>query len=298
MNDEQQRGKGKVEWSLDLGVINDRVTKQVGQWAKTAGINDPDAIHQSTFTEPLAGAVRARVLLDLSIGAARVHPIHTPNLIEADLTHVGEVRFDVKRDDAEAVDVHLHQHAQPADWLRNAFGWAGSKGQLRWDIGLTTAIALELVIKGGAGESEFDLRDLHITALHISGGVGVANIILPHGTYTAHIDCGVGKIDVVVPHSTTATLIINGGAGDLSLAIGEQADVTARIAGGVGGVQVRLARDEAARVEAQRGIGGIKVPHVLAAQGESAWQTPGYDDASRRTLIQYRGGVGGFTVTL
>lgn len=289
-----------TEWSFDLGTLRDQVQGQVEDWAKAAGLTEDTTVKQSTFTEPLAGATRARVTLDFSVGQARLHALTNDHLLEADVTHVGEVKFAAQRpaDDPSAPELHLYQAAAPKDWFRNVVGWLGSGGRLHWDVGLTPHIPLELTIKGGAGTCEFDLQRVQVTELRLHGGVGEQSIILPSGAYHARIDGGVGKLDLVIPYGAIVTLEINAGAGEVTLSLGEQTAVTGQITGGVGAVTVRLAKDSAVRVEAERGLGGVSIGGGLVAVDgtPNLWQTPDYDTAAAVTRLHYRGGVGAFSV--
>jgi len=287
-----------TEWSFDFGTIHDHVHEQVEGLAKAIGLREDATVKQSTFTEPLAGATRARVVLDFSVGQARLHALTSDNLLEADLTHVGEVRFAAQRsaDDPTVPEIQLHQVAAPKDWIRDVVGWLGSGRRLRWDVGLTPRIPLDLTIKGGAGNCEFDLQRVQVSELRLQGGVGEQNVILPSGTYHARIEGVVGKLDLVIPYGAVVTLEINAGAGEVTLSLGEQTVVTGRINGGVGAVAVRLAKGSAVRVEVERGLGGISIGGGLVAVGAAAWQTSNFDAAGAVTRLHYRGGVGAFSV--
>lgn len=285
----------KTEWSFDFNTVGEKIS----DWAKSAGLNDEEAVRQSTFTEPIEGAASAAVTLEFSVGKVRVHAINTANLIEADITHVGEVLFDVKRDESAGAllkQVYLHQSGQASDWLRNVFGWIGSGQRLTWDIGLATTVPMELIIRGGTGKSDYDLQALQVTDLKLHTGVGEVNLILPGGKYTARVECGTGKVDVIVPQGAEIDLDVQAGTGEVNLEIGENASVLARIHAGVGGFNIQSARGGVTRVEVQRGIGSIRLADKFVKHSDSVWQTAGYDEAEKRTTIFYHAGVGTFNV--
>jgi hypothetical protein len=285
----------KTEWSFDFSTIGEKIA----DWARSIGLNDEEAVRQSTFTEARDDAASAAVTLEFSVGKVRVHSITTTNLIEADVTHVGEIQFDVQRSEVGGRphrQIYLHQSGQASDWLRNVFGWIGSGQRLSWDVGLTTGLPLELVIRGGTGKAEYDLQALTVTDLRVNTGIGEVNLILPGGKYPARIECGTGKVDLIVPQGAEIDLDVQAGTGEVNLEIGEDAAVLARVNAGVGTFTIRSPHSGETRIEVQRGLGAQHFAERFIRQSDSIWQTAGYDAASRRTTIFYRAGVGTLNV--
>ncbi|MCS7071608.1 MAG: hypothetical protein NZM00_08890 [Anaerolinea sp.] len=281
----------KTEWSFDFSTIGEKIA----DWARSIGLNDQEAVRQSTFTEAIDDAASAAVTLEFSVGKVRVHAINTANLLEADVTHVGEIQFEVQRGEAGGrphKQIYLHQSGQASEWLRNVFGWIGSGQRLSWDVGLTTSVPLELVIRGGTGRSEYDLQALTVTDLKVSTGIGEVNLILPGGKYPARIECGTGKVDLIIPQGAEIDLDVQAGTGEVNLEIGEDTAVLARVRAGVGTFTIRSAHSGETRIEVQRGLGSLHLDDRFIRQSDSIWQTAGYDAATRRTTIFYRAGVG------
>jgi hypothetical protein len=235
-----------------------------------------------TFEESalIGGADSARVELDLSVGYTTVAALSdSANLIEAELTHVGEARLEVSGEREKSV--RLYQTDTHVGWPINLFDWFISEDELRWEVGLSPNIPIELEVNGGVGDARLDLRGMELMALSIDGGVGRIDLTLPAGgaLYDARANVGVGSLDIEVPRG---------------------AEVNLRIKGGVGGVTIDVPDDGAVRLEAEGGLGGVDVPsrfdRVSGSGNTGTWETSNFAEAEHRITIDFEGGVGGFTV--
>jgi predicted membrane protein len=295
--------KYKTEWSFSF----DQLGKDIGEFVTNLGGGSEETIRQDEFSAALDGAASAQVRIDFSIGESRLHALtNLDNLIEADLTYVGDIRF-VVTGEAEK-SVILSQSAKPSDWARNIVGWIGSRGKLRWDIGLATGIPIALEVHGGVGEVKLDLTELDLTSFHLYGGTGEIEVRLPDRTdaYPAVIHSGLGELEISIPAHTTVDLNVRAGAGEVDITVGEGANVTARIDGGLGECQIHLPAGMEGRVEASTGIGDIRLnPAFRRISGgdndfiskSGIWQTANYDDAASRLTLHYSGGVGELKIT-
>jgi hypothetical protein len=296
--DENKEKRYVTEWSFSF----DKLGEQISDFTRSIGMKGEEQIKTGRFDTPVAGATSARVRLDLSVGKTTIRPlVDSENLIEADLTYVGEVNFTAQGDTEKTIS--LSQASAAADWFRGFLGWIGSGQKLRWDIGLTTRIPLDLEIHNGVGECSYDLHDLQVKALRISGGTGEIRASLPGGEYSARVDCGVGETHLAIPPGAVVDLQASSGTGEVHLDIAEGAVVTARVHGGIGEMQVRLPQTAAARVEYTAGIGGASVnPRLYRVKGSEGWnqsgvwQTSDYDTADDKILIIFEGGVGSLKV--
>lgn len=234
------------------------------------------------FYEALGAAESARVSLDLSVGPSSVSTaVDASQLIEADITHVGEIDFDVSG--VEEKNIRLRQ-IDPAF----NFNWVDflDEHDLHWEIGLTPAIPLELNLDGGVGKSDLDLRELMLVDLDVNVGVGDVELYLP-----------------VMDESYTVD--IEGGVGDTRIHIAQDTAVVLKIDGGVGDAIVELPGDAAVRVRANTGVGSVRLPsnfrrisgdsdNPVGEEGE--WESDGFDTAERQIIITFNGGVGNLTV--
>lgn len=298
--DEQKEKNYKVEWSFSF----EKLGGQIDEFFRSMGSKGEEEIKHGHFSEPLDAATSARVRLDFSVGEATVSALNTSeNLIEADLTYVGDVQLSASGE-AEKV-VHLTQTAGAAEWFRSAFGWFGSGQRLRWDIALTPNIPLSLELHGGAGRSNFDLNALQLTGLNVASGAGELIIGLPAGEYNARISGGVGRTVLSVPAGADIDLNVSSGAGEVTLDISEGAAVNARISGGVGQTNVSVPAGSAVRLEARTGLGAINAGpqfhRISGGNGDfwdkgGVWQTADYEGAERKIVIRFDGGVGALNV--
>ncbi|MFO7323639.1 MAG: hypothetical protein DIU68_018065 [Chloroflexota bacterium] len=287
----------KTEWSFSFAELGDRISEFV-QSLGVAG--DEEAIKTERFTEIVGNAAAARVRLDTPVGETAVYAATDDALIDAEITHVGEIDFAVIGDTEK--DVTLSQRSAAADWVRGIAGWFGSGGKLRWNVALTPNIPLELDIYSGVGRSVYSLSQMQLTKLEIHGGTGEMEVHLPQtdSILPAVINGGIGEIEVNVPPNSNIDLQLRAGTGEIELRIGENTAMNAVIKGGVGETEIRVAPGAAVRLEARIGLGNINVPSSFiqvsgsrsAIGGKGVWQSPNYETATRQINIRYDGGIG------
>lgn len=298
--DENNEKNYKVEWSFSFEKLGD----QIGDFFKSMGSKGEEEIKHGTFSEPLDGATSARVRIDFSVGESTLKALgESENLIETDLTYVGEILLQASGESEKIV--HLSQKAAPADWVRSALGWIGSGQRLRWDVGLTPSIPLNLDLHAGAGRSQYDLSALQVTGLNIASGAGETTIKLANGQYNARIAGGVGQANISVPSGADVDLNVSSGAGEVNVEIAEGAAVKARISGGVGQCNVTVPSGAAVRLEARTGIGSINAaPQFRRVRGSGGdfwdkggvWESDNYESAERKITLRFDGGVGEFNL--
>ena len=237
------------------------------------------------FTERVGNATSARVNLDLTVGKTTLDALIDPNtLIDAELTYVGEITFDVQGDKQKTISIsHRAPRFDFGDWFRIA---DTDTRRLWWDIGLSPEIPLTLNIDGSVGQSIIDLSDLQIEDLEVDGDVGDFHITLPATgkAYQADINGGVGAFEIVLERGAAVNLTIDGDVGEFIIDVPD---------------------DAAVRVDADIDVGKVSVPsHLVQVSsgdddfvGESGvWETPDFDEAEIRIDIVFKGGVGDLTV--
>jgi hypothetical protein len=234
------------------------------------------------FTERIGNATSARVNLDLDIGKTTLDALSDPNtLIDAEITHFGEINFDVRGDTQKTISIS-HRASQHGGWL-----WTADTDTKRtwWDISLSPEIPLTLNIDGSIGESIIDLSELQIEGLEVDGDVGDFQITLPATGKTYDVD-------------------FNGGIGTFEVILEQGAAVNLTIDGDVGKFIIDIPADAAVRVDADVDVGNINIPSNFIRLssgddlvGESGiWETPGFDEAKVRIVIVFNGGVGDLSV--
>lgn len=298
MSDQKQY---KTEWSFSF----DKLGTDIGDFVKSLGFSGDESVKEAEYREPIGSATSARVRLDFSVGEAVIRPLtNLDNLFEADLTYVGDVDYVVAGDVEKTVT--LSQRSQPADWIRSVVGWIGSKGKLRWDVGLATEVPMHLEVNGGVGKAEFLLRDIKLTGGRIHGGTGEIDLTLPSTgqRYAVEVNCGVGEMEIAIAPGAQVDLKLRCGTGKVELEIGEGADVAADIDGGVGECKIELAPNTLARFEADSGVGALNFPARFTRTSgtdefitrSGVWETPGFTEATSKISVRYKGGVGALNV--
>jgi len=127
------------------------------------------------------------------------------------------------------------------------------------ELTLTTAVPWTIEIRRGVSHLAADLRELHVPALEITGGVTESELSLPRprGTATVRIGGGASRLTVRRPRGAAAQVVVRGGASNFVF-------------------------------DAQR-LGAVGSATRLA--------TPGWDSAADRWSIELTGGASDLTVT-
>ena len=249
------------------------------QAGTTLGItSNPDVITEQ-FSEELGTANSARIELDFSVGPTSVESLVGSNdLIQAEITHLGEVEFSSSGTSRKTIQLDTKELSFNSGW----FDFVNER-ELRWEIGISPDIPVEVDIKGGVGEADLDLSQLDLTGLNL--------------------DVGVGKIAIYLPATADAyEARISGSVGETYIEIAEGADIRLNVDGGVGEVTINVPEDAAVQLDASIGVGRVRVPSGFRQISggdndfvgeDGVWESAGFDSADRRIIINFDGGVGG-----
>lgn len=273
---DEQQSKSKVEWSFSFGELGDSIGKSLRQ------LGVEEEVKTAHFSEPVGGASSATVRLDFAAGKMIVHPLtDSDNLIEADVRYFGEMEFKVSGEGDKSVRLGQKNLPSVLAPIKDLLGAIKNHDDLRWDIGLSQHVPLDLNIHAGVGVAKLDLSDLQLKRLKIDNGVGETQLTLPvmPAAYNVEINSGVGETTINVPDGAVVHMKVNGG---------------------VGSVKIRLPESAAARVDVQGGIGSSKLPSRFTRvkggsdfMGNSGiWETAGFALSSQQVTISYHGGVG------
>ena len=248
----------------------------------TLGFNrNPDVVTER-FSEALGQANSARIDLNFSVGPAFIDAlVNSKDLFQAEIRHFGEAEFSSSGTSRKTILLDTTERRLQVGRL-DFF----AEPDLRWEIGITPEIPIELVINGSVGEADLDLSKLDLTGLDLSVNVGKVMIYLPATSegYDAKI---------------------TGSVGETYIEIVEDADIRLDIEGGVGEVTINVPEDAAVRLDASVGVGRIRVPigfrqisggdnNLVGEDG--VWESAGYESADRRIVITFNGGVGGLVL--
>jgi hypothetical protein len=160
---------------------------------------------------PLAGVERASVTIDWTSMPGYLSALRdSPNLIEGDIAHRGQLIFDVNARGGQA-DVKLDSHL-PGLWFGPFDLGNGERG--RWDVQLSPKVPLDLTLDAGSGRCNFDLTGLQVNALDLHSGSGAIDLALPSGdTFEADLDGGSGAMAITLPESAGVRVELNAGSG-------------------------------------------------------------------------------------
>lgn len=98
-----------------------------------------------------------------------------------------------------------------AEWFLT---WLGRQ-EMRWDLGLTPRIPLELEVESGVGKAQLDLRELQVERFLLNTGVGEVSVAFPAQVEEtrATVEAGVGSITLIVPEGVAARISVDTGIG-------------------------------------------------------------------------------------
>ncbi len=240
------------------------------------------------FSAPIGQATSARVELDLGSSPTELTALSdSDDLIDAELTYLGEIKFEVSGDQEKSVKL---SESDGGRWFW--FDWFNDDEELRWDVGLSKDLPLELNADGGSGSMTLDLAALQLTRLSLDVGSGSADLDLSTGSYPAQVDGGSGSTRLRVPAGAAVDLEIDVGSGSVTVGIADRATVELRIDGGSGSLTVDVPDDAAVRVDVRdSGSGSVRVPSRYERtrsgdRDEGTWETPGYGSADYQIEIQ------------
>jgi hypothetical protein len=294
----------KVEWSFDFEKVADQVKNSV------EGLVGEVEVKTAHYDAPIENTTAAQVELKFSIGSANVRALgESSNILEADVAYVGEMDFSVK---GEAIkQIRLAQKTDLnsiGDSIKRSIGFAvkSNTKELKWDVGLTKDLPLELTLGGGVGPAVVDLSEINLRGLHVGGSVGEMTLSLPATTdvYSVKLDGGVGRTNLTIAKGAMVNLNIGGGVGAVYITIQPDAHVNLKIGGGVGETKIEVPADAGVSVSAGGGLGNVSVPSRFNRTSTEdnfigrggTWETANYTSAENKITIEFEGGVGQLVV--
>lgn len=264
------------------------------------GSSDVEIIQEQFYAE-IGEAEAASLDLSFSVGETQVYVLEdSPNIIDADITHFGEIEFQVNP--GATTDIRLRQRELDLGPFINING-----RDVEWVIGLTPTIPLALDLQGGVGEAVLDLEALTLTSFSMEVGVGDMEITLPAlpEDSLTRIQGGVGTVNLRLAEGGNVNLHIRGGVGKFDIEIQEDIYGRLELDGGVGEFVLDLPDGIAVRLEGQSDIGDIRVPSWLNLVSggdnrglgtEGVWESENYDSAEQHLIIVFNGDIGNLTI--
>ncbi|MEL6306807.1 MAG: hypothetical protein AAFQ52_01630, partial [Chloroflexota bacterium] len=275
-NDDRQ-----VEWAFDFANVGESVKNVFNNFA------GEEEVHESSFTASKAGVESARYEISFAAGKNTIGALDASSeyLMEAHLTHVGEIEFSEEGEAAKTVVIKQKQaKGNVGSSFKQGMRALGSDKNLEWDVKVATDIPASIDINGGVGPTKVDLTGMNVTTLYMNAGVGKFTVILPQQAEDVVVDLntGVGQTQVYVPEGTSGVLDVNAGVGAVDITIPPNAAVQINAEGGIGSVDVPKSLKRMTKKEFME-MGGV-------------FQSEGFELAEDRLIIHYNGGVGALHV--
>lgn len=167
-----------------------------------------EELRTERVSQPLEGITEARVVMGVGDADFTLYDLkESASLIEADVSHYGELVFDVRKRGQRA-DVKLDiRRVHPFSWM--------SGERQRWNVGLSRDVLYEIELDAGSGAYDVDLSDLPVTDFDLDQGSGRTALTLPSsGDVESTIDMGSGTLDITLPESMAARVELDKGSGD------------------------------------------------------------------------------------
>ena len=268
----------ETEWEFSFDKIGDKIRGAVGS------LDFDEEVKFASFSEAIDDAVAAKINLHFSVGEITIKALgESDNLLEADVSYLGEIDFEVAGDTDKTVTLRQKKHKS---FFGNLKGLRNDdNNKLHWDVRLSKDVPINLNVHGGVGEIQLDLQELQLSNLKLHGGVGEFRVNLPESQtpYAVHINGGVGEVAVNAPENTTVDIHVKGGVGEVRVALPEGVAARAMVKSGIGDVDMPKSMEK---------ISGGRV--FLGVKGK--WETNGFDEAENKVTIRYKGGIGSFEV--
>lgn len=241
--------------------------------APRVGVSTGVQTRTEYFSTPLESVQTVEYDIDTSSAPVEFSVLtsNDTDLISAKITHRGTMRFDVTGTTDKVVK--MSEYTDDTNWL----SWDFSFDSQRWEIALAPDVPTDLILNGGSGSLDLDLRGVELNSLRADFGSGSSDVFLPETdeAYIAEIESGSGSVNLELPSNASLTLTIDSGSGSTNISVPS---------------------DTAYRVEVMDdGSGSLSLSNDLMKSADSrsfaigAWETEDYERADNRILIQILG---------
>ena len=247
-----------------------------------------------TFNEPLGSARSAEIAVDLERYATTVgSDVDSVDLFNAVLETYTDADYSAHGDQRKTIDL------KPVDSSNFGFDWTvASTRNMRWEIGLSPELPLDLFVDVGSGSASLDLFDLMLTELRVDGGSGSTNLAIPKGdaSYPVDVNGGSGSFDIEIEKGAQLDANFDVGSGSFDVIIGAGVTMKLTIDGGSGSIFIDLPEDVSVLLVVEdHGSGGVRVPNdfdLVDDQGDDdretgVWQSENFGEAKTQIEIRF-----------
>ncbi|MDY6877652.1 MAG: toast rack family protein [Chloroflexota bacterium] len=238
---------------------------------------------------PLSGATSATIEIFFGAGELEIEAGTFDDLFS------GHFRYNIEQWEPKVTykdDVLTVEQGSTKDW-----GIPTGNTHNEWELEFSPEIPLEMNLKAGAGEGEFDFTGLQLASLDVELGAGNFEIRFDklNDAEMSHLklNTGASKLKMIgIGHAGPAQMEVQGGVGDINLDFTgdwpNSADV--RITAGVGAVTLRLPDDVGVRVETEGGLTSIETDG-LQRKGD-AYVNDAFGETETELRIHVTTGIG------
>ncbi len=216
----------------------------------------PARVVSQPVSQDLAGAVQVEVDIRMGVGELDLAALQdSTHLLEGDLSYSerwGAPPYVSYRLEGERGRLSIESRSRGGF----VFPFASPNEGDRWQVRLSRAVPLSIVLDGGASSSVLDLSRLQLKELRVQGGVG--------------------RVDVTFP--------------------AEGQNMSARVAGGAGELVLRFPESLEGRIVIGGGLGSLDLGPRFRSLGNNTYETAGYGMAANRVEVRIEGGIGSMRV--
>lgn len=280
---------------------------------------DSSQVKTAQYSEPVGQAKTTAIHMDLTRGHTVVKSLaDSSDLVEASVKYIGDFTFAVEGEENKTVTL--------GQTGLNVVTWFSpvQSDDLRWDIGLSPQIPINLTVRAGSGPNEFDLSHLQLSNVDFEGASGATTLQFPvtevrlpakistasgsfaitmpaHSTSDLDLETASGSVSFTLGEGSDVNLTLSGASGSQRLVIGANTLLNAKIESASGSVNIDIPTDTAVRLEVtDAGSGSISVPSWMKriqGQGKTGiWESAGYASAKNRITISLHTGSGSFYI--
>ena len=161
------------------------------------------SLSNDTILEPLVGAERAVVELNVGAGRLRLQAGSTEQMLEGRAQTLAGIENLERTATAQGNTMvyHLDAHAPLA--IREPTRWP------QWNLNINPDIPLTLNIQGGMGESNLDLRKLNFEIFNLWPDTGKYTVTFPEsGDVRAYVTGGLSHTHLLIPEAIALKLVV------------------------------------------------------------------------------------------
>jgi len=234
-----------------------------------------------TFSEPLNGAMTARVEINAGDGNLTIDPLIGGESLLASGTlqylekQGAPTRTLLSRDGQTALKLKGGGAGQP--WFR--FPWSACNGATDWEIHLNPTASSELIAHSDGGNVKLNLSGMAVTRLSADTGGGNIEVILPDNATNLNVSAQTGGGNVAVESGSAlmGSNLINAKSG-------------------AGNVDVRIPSGVAARIHVTTKMGVAIMDPRFSKIDKNTYQSPDFESAANRVEITIQSGAGNVSV--